>query len=124
MRLCDVHQPSSRYPRMLSRAALPFLCAAAVSLPSTTRTAAAGASAADERPARPHLLLLLHDDAGHHEYGWTNPDRIGVTGNLTALARGGIILRRHLVHYHCSPVRRQPAPPPLASVCCRAHTLW
>jgi len=55
---------------------------------------------------RPHVLFLLHDDAGHHEVGWTNPARLNVTGNITQLARDGIILTRHYTHYHCSPTRR------------------
>jgi arylsulfatase B len=56
--------------------------------------------------SRPHIVFLLHDDNGHHEVGWNNPDRLNVTGNLTALARSGIIMSRHYTHYHCSPSRR------------------
>lgn len=69
-----------------------------------------GPSASSDMPShaasRPHLLFLLHDDNGYHEVGWTNPARLDVTGNLTALAREGIILDRHYAHYHCSPSRR------------------
>lgn len=43
---------------------------------------------------------------GWHDVGFNNPDMIGVTENVTSLAREGLVLTNHLTHYHCSPSRR------------------
>jgi arylsulfatase A-like enzyme len=53
---------------------------------------------------RPHIFFVLQDD-----YGWNDfhgPALLPFHGNLTALAKEGIMLTNHLVHYHCSPTRR------------------
>jgi len=56
---------------------------------------------------KPHIIFILQDDFGHHDssiYG--NMEEEEATGNITQLARQGVILDRHYVHWHCSPTRR------------------
>ena len=60
--------------------------------------------AALDRP--PHLLAILQDDLGWYDIGWNNPATLNVSGNLTSLARQGVILDNHYVFYWCSPSRR------------------
>jgi arylsulfatase A-like enzyme len=50
--------------------------------------------------------MVLQDDMGWNDIGFNNPSMLGPTGNMTALAKEGIVLTNHLVHYHCSPTRR------------------
>jgi len=47
-------------------------------------------------------LSLLQDVAFTND----NPAAVTTSGNITALAREGIILDQHYVHWHCSPSRR------------------
>lgn len=49
-----------------------------------------------------HVIWLV----GFHDIGFTNPEMLPVSSNISALAKEGIILTNHLVHYHCSPTRR------------------
>jgi len=56
--------------------------------------------------APPHFLMILQDDLGHYDVGWNNAEMKDVSGNLTALAESGIVLKNHYVHYWCSPTRR------------------
>ena len=62
---------------------------------------------------RPHILFILQDDLGHYNVAFNanrtdkpSEDVASVSPHLTALAREGIILDRHYVHWHCSPSRR------------------
>ena len=62
---------------------------------------------------RPHILFILQDDLGHYNVAFNanrtdepSADVSHVSPHLTALAREGIILDRHYVHWHCSPSRR------------------
>jgi arylsulfatase A-like enzyme len=52
--------------------------------------------------------MLLQDDLGHNDVGFNgNEGERGLaTSNISALARDGIILSHHYVHWHCSPTRR------------------
>jgi arylsulfatase A-like enzyme len=51
--------------------------------------------------------MFLQDDLGHDDVSFNgNQANLDVTGNITAAARSGIILKRHYVHWHCSPTRR------------------
>eukprot|EP00930_Biecheleria_cincta_P022706 TRINITY_DN16545_c2_g3_i1.p1 TRINITY_DN16545_c2_g3~~TRINITY_DN16545_c2_g3_i1.p1 ORF type:complete len:556 (+),score=69.19 TRINITY_DN16545_c2_g3_i1:124-1668(+) len=57
--------------------------------------------------ARPHIVFILQDDFGHYDsalYGNTVEEE--ATYNITKLARRGVLLDRHYVHWHCSPTRR------------------
>jgi len=56
----------------------------------------------------PNILFLLQDDMGSFDLGWTegNAEALMVSGNLTALANEGVVLKKHYVHWHCSPTRR------------------
>ena len=44
---------------------------------------------------------------GHYDVGFNNPGRLDVSGNTTALAKDGIILKHHYVFYW-----RDPSPHP------------
>ena len=60
--------------------------------------------------AKPHILFILQDDLGHYDVGFNGNTESGktVTGNISALAVDGIVLRSH-----CEP-------PQLPSCCdCR-----
>ena len=66
--------------------------------------AACGAHSGALALQRANIFFVLQDD-----YGWNDfhgPALLPFHGNLTALAKEGIILTNHLVHYHCSPTRR------------------
>lgn len=63
--------------------------------------------AAGEGDRKPHIVVILQDDLGHHDTGiYGNEQAESYTGNITALARSGIVLGNHHVHWHCSPTRR------------------
>eukprot|EP01052_Picozoa_sp_SAG31_P019295 SAG31_NODE_1401_length_8497_cov_4.386640_2_plen_673_part_00 len=56
---------------------------------------------------KPHVFVFLQDDLGHDDVAFNgNEVNLDVTGNITAAARSGIILKRMYVHWHCSPTRR------------------
>ena len=62
----------------------------------------AGASA-----QRPHIFMFLQDDLGHDDVAFNgNKVNLDVTSHITAAAEEGIVLKRHYVHWHCSPTRR------------------
>lgn len=48
----------------------------------------------------------MYLDLGYNDIGFNNPDIARYTPNITALAKEGIVLSNHLVHFHCSPTRR------------------
>ena len=52
--------------------------------------------------------MFLQDDLGFDDVSFTNgnPVNMEVTANITAAAKEGIVLKRHYVHWHCSPTRR------------------
>jgi len=62
---------------------------------------------------KPHILFVLQDDLGRYNVAF-NADRTdkpsadvrAVSPQLTMLAKQGITLDRHYVHWHCSPTRR------------------
>ena len=47
-----------------------------------------------------------HSDLGFYDSGIHNPAKAKWTGNITALAREGVVLSNHYTHWHCSPTRR------------------
>ena len=58
---------------------------------------------------KPNLVFMLQDDLGFNDVGFTSgtpSTEPAATANITALARSGIVLRQHYVHWHCSPSRR------------------
>ena len=58
-------------------------------------------------PASPHVLFILQDDLGKYDtLIGGNEAAAHTSGNVTELAREGILLNRHYVHWHCSPSRR------------------
>ena len=75
------------------------LSSAARSEPHTALPSAAG--------TKPHIVFILQDDLGHYDVAFNgNTNNSLVTGNISSLAREGIILNHHYVHWHCSPTRR------------------
>jgi len=55
----------------------------------------------------PHVFMFLQDDLGYDDVAFNGNDvNLDVTRHITAAAKTGIILRRHYVHWHCSPSRR------------------
>ena len=73
---------------------------------------------------RPHLFFFLQDDLGSDDVTFYNGNQVNadVTGNITAAAREGIILRRLYVHWHCSPTRRTFLC--VSGLCLRVGRLW
>ena len=55
----------------------------------------------------PNIVFIMIDDSGWGNWGYHNNGTNGEikTPNVDALARGGLILDRHYVHYVCSPTR-------------------
>ena len=52
-------------------------------------------------------MSLLLQDLGHYDVAFNgNTAAEQITYNITKLARSGIILDNHFVHWHCSPTRR------------------
>lgn len=81
---------------------LPLCCWAAAAAAAAGSAAAAGGS-------RPHVISILQDDLGFADTGIHGGDGGAAavyTQNITALARQGIALTHHYVHWHCSPTRR------------------
>eukprot|EP00040_Diaphanoeca_grandis_P032979 m.200923 g.200923 ORF g.200923 m.200923 type:complete len:656 (-) comp32783_c0_seq1:107-2074(-) len=57
--------------------------------------------------AKPHLVFILQDDLGHDDIAFNgNTNASYISSNISNLAREGIVLKRHYVHWHCSPTRR------------------
>jgi arylsulfatase B len=62
---------------------------------------------------KPHIIFFLQDDLGRYNVAF-NADRTdmpsvdvaSVSPQISMLAKQGIILDRHYVHWHCSPTRR------------------
>jgi len=52
---------------------------------------------------RPHIIVALHDDLGHYNIGFTNPDV--KTPHIQDMVKEGIQLERHYVYKYCSPTR-------------------
>lgn len=83
---------------MVSWALQPTLLAAALAV------AAGGSSGGGSRP---HLVFVLQDDLGYYDVAFNgNTNASSVSANISALAAEGIVLKRHYVHWHCSPTRR------------------
>lgn len=78
------------------------LLALCCALPSSV-AAVPGAVAAGSKP---HIVSVLQDDLGFYDTGMHNPAAAAYTQNITALAKQGIVLMNHYVHWHCSPTRR------------------
>jgi len=55
---------------------------------------------------KPHIISILQDDMGYYDSGIHNPEAQAWTGNITSLARSGVVLLKHYTHWHCSPTRR------------------
>lgn len=74
---------------------------------STVLFSALAADPARHAAKKPHLVFILQDDLGWYDVAFNgNTNNSDVSGNLTSLAADGIVLRRHYVHWHCSPTRR------------------
>ena len=87
------------------------------------------------RGRRPHIVFLLQDDLGVNrpklvvknltpcslntvmhqsvlsltgwaDVGFNNPNSVQFSPTLTRMAREGLLLTNHYVHFHCSPTRR------------------
>eukprot|EP01059_Diplonema_ambulator_P010785 TRINITY_DN2081_c0_g1_i1.p1 TRINITY_DN2081_c0_g1~~TRINITY_DN2081_c0_g1_i1.p1 ORF type:complete len:1269 (+),score=327.88 TRINITY_DN2081_c0_g1_i1:1956-5762(+) len=54
---------------------------------------------------QPHIVVVLGDDVGYYNMGFTEGNVEAVTPNMDALAKGGVELRRHYVYKFCSPTR-------------------
>jgi len=54
---------------------------------------------------RPNIVVIVADDLGWGDVGWTNPSMEDVTPTLTNLARSGVILSQYYVQQVCSPSR-------------------
>ena len=49
--------------------------------------------------SKPHIVFILQDDLGHYDVAFNgNTNNSFVTGNISSLAREGIILSHHYVH--------------------------
>eukprot|EP00041_Stephanoeca_diplocostata_P018292 m.382106 g.382106 ORF g.382106 m.382106 type:complete len:730 (-) comp20970_c1_seq32:2839-5028(-) len=59
-----------------------------------------------ESAPKPHIVSILQDDLGYYDSGISNSDAAAWSGNITALAKSGIVLTNHYTHWHCSPTRR------------------
>ena len=68
--------------------------------------AAVASDAAAGGGSKPHIVSVLQDDLGWFDTGIHNPAAAAWTENITALAKQGIVLTNHYVHWHCSPTRR------------------
>jgi arylsulfatase A-like enzyme len=74
--------------------------------------ASASAATASAAAPKPHIFSILQDDLGFADtgiYADTNAAAraaAAYTPNITALAKDGIVLTHHYVHWHCSPTRR------------------
>jgi arylsulfatase I/J len=62
-----------------------------------------------EKNQKPHILVILADDLGHANVGFTRKEagktREVSTPNIDGLASEGVILEHMYVHYMCSPSR-------------------
>ena len=58
------------------------------------------------RGSKPHIVMVLQDDLGHHDVGFGGGGGANITQNVTKLAEEGVILTAHYVFYWCSPTRR------------------
>eukprot|EP00045_Choanoeca_perplexa_P006606 m.57043 g.57043 ORF g.57043 m.57043 type:complete len:630 (+) comp13701_c0_seq3:2-1891(+) len=57
--------------------------------------------------ALPNIIMVLQDDLGRHDMLFDGGvDTPSITGNVSRMARDGIILNRMHTHWHCSPTRR------------------
>ena len=52
---------------------------------------------------KPNIIVILADDLGFEDIGYTNPDVL--TPNIDELARNGVILERNYVQQVCTPSR-------------------
>ena len=73
----------------------------------------AAAAGVSNVTTQPNIIFILQDDLGHYNVAFNadrtdepSPDVAAVSPQITALAKQGIILDRHYVHWHCSPTRR------------------
>ena len=61
-------------------------------------------------PKLPNIVFILQDDLGLYDVAFTttSPSHQSqvISGNLTQLAKEGVVLKQHYVHWHCSPTRR------------------
>eukprot|EP01060_Flectonema_neradi_P027624 TRINITY_DN37220_c0_g1_i1.p1 TRINITY_DN37220_c0_g1~~TRINITY_DN37220_c0_g1_i1.p1 ORF type:complete len:511 (+),score=127.35 TRINITY_DN37220_c0_g1_i1:63-1535(+) len=53
----------------------------------------------------PNLILMLGDDVGYYNMGFTENNPEAYSPNMDELAAGGVQLRRHYVYKYCSPTR-------------------
>jgi len=55
---------------------------------------------------KPNILFILQDDFGWYDSGIHAPNAEPFTPAMTKLAKEGVVLDNHYVHWHCSPTRR------------------
>ena len=53
----------------------------------------------------PNIVMIVADDLGWGDVGWTNNNMLDVTPTLTSLAMGGVILDQYYVQQVCTPSR-------------------
>ena len=53
----------------------------------------------------PNLLLILADDLGHNDVGWSGANPRALTPNMDALVAGGMEMTQHYVFKYCAPSR-------------------
>eukprot|EP01061_Rhynchopus_euleeides_P015798 TRINITY_DN2686_c3_g1_i1.p2 TRINITY_DN2686_c3_g1~~TRINITY_DN2686_c3_g1_i1.p2 ORF type:complete len:500 (+),score=185.00 TRINITY_DN2686_c3_g1_i1:60-1559(+) len=53
----------------------------------------------------PHIVMILGDDVGYYNMGFTEGNPEAYTPNMDALASQGVQLKRHYVYKYCSPTR-------------------
>ncbi|OWA53409.1 Arylsulfatase J [Hypsibius exemplaris] len=54
---------------------------------------------------QPNIVLIIADDLGHADLGYSEGNQQTPTPNIDRLAWDGIILNRHYTHQSCSPTR-------------------
>ncbi|MDP3068921.1 MAG: arylsulfatase [Opitutaceae bacterium] len=82
-----------RFPRLVRALALLAIFAGLTSAPAAT-------------PARPNIVVLLADDAGWGDYGFSGNGQVA-TPNIDRIARGGASLDHFYVQPVCAPTRAE-----------------
>ena len=47
------------------------------------------------------MIMILQDDLGEDDLGYSNPEKQPYSASITALAKEGLILDNAYVHWHC-----------------------
>eukprot|EP01065_Artemidia_motanka_P032219 TRINITY_DN39251_c0_g1_i1.p1 TRINITY_DN39251_c0_g1~~TRINITY_DN39251_c0_g1_i1.p1 ORF type:complete len:629 (+),score=222.81 TRINITY_DN39251_c0_g1_i1:76-1962(+) len=60
----------------------------------------------DPKAPRPHIVMILQDDLGFDNIAFNNAEWEPYSSSIGSLAKEGMVLQNHYVHWHCSPTRR------------------